>query len=65
MISSIILLILIHLKIVKPLVTELSYQFYMVVCAIEILVYFKVLFHFGDKYIKGDKKWPKVNWLKY
>lgn len=55
MISSIIMLILIHLKIVKPLVTELPYQVYIVVCAIEVLVYFKILFYFGDKYIKGDK----------
>ena len=58
MISSIIMLVLLHLKIVKPLVTELPYQVYMVICAIEVLVYFKVLFYFGDRYIKGDKrKW--------
>ena len=56
MISSIIMLILIHLKLVKPLVTELPYQVYMVVCTIEVLVYFKILFYFGDRYIKGDKK---------
>lgn len=56
MISSIIMLILLHLKIVKPLVTELPYQLYIVVCAIEVLVYFKILFYFGDKYIKGDKR---------
>lgn len=55
MISSIIMLILIHLKIVKPLVTELSYQVYIVVCAIEVLIYFKILFYFGDRYIKGDE----------
>lgn len=56
MISSIIMLILLHLKIVKPLVTELPYQVYIVLCAIEVATYFKILFYFGDKYIKGDKR---------
>ena len=56
MISSVIMLILLHLRIVKPLVTELPYQVYMVVCAVEVLTYFKVMFHFGDKYIQGDRK---------
>lgn len=55
MISSIIMLILLHLKIVKPLITELPYLVYIVVCIIEVLTYFKVLFHFGDRYIKGGK----------
>lgn len=56
MVSSIIMLVLLHLKIVKPLVTEPAYQAYIVICAIEVLVYFKILFHFGDRYIKGDKR---------
>ena len=56
MISSIIMLLLFHFKILVQDVHQKAYNIYLVLCAIEVLTYFKILFHFGDKYIKGDKR---------